>query len=47
VDAEAAQRDGTPFVAVLSGVTSEEDFRHYPVMRIVRDLSQLADWLLK
>ena len=46
-DAETAQRDGSAFVAVLSGVTSGEDFHRYPALEIVEDLGQLADWLLK
>ncbi len=47
VDAETAQQDGVPFVAVLSGVTSREDFCHYSVTKIVEDLTRLADWLLE
>jgi len=46
IDAETARRGGTPFVAVLSGVTSREDFSQYSVMEIVEDLTQLADWLV-
>lgn len=46
VDAEAAQRAGIAFVAVLSGVTRPEEFEPYPTARVVDHLGQLADWLV-
>lgn len=45
VDAEAAQRAGIPFVAVLTGVTLREEFEGFPALRLVDDLRELADWL--
>lgn len=46
VDAEAAQRAGMPFVAVLSGVTRREEFAAFPVTAIIENLSQLDDLFL-
>jgi phosphoglycolate phosphatase len=46
VDAEAARRGGVAFAAVLSGVTSKEDFCRYPVAKVANDLTALADWLM-
>jgi phosphoglycolate phosphatase len=45
VDAEAAQRAGIPFVAVLSGVTRREEFDGYPAVAVVDNLGQLTKWL--
>jgi phosphoglycolate phosphatase len=45
-DAETAQRCGFPFAAVLSGVTRREEFAGYPAVRVLGDVSALADWLL-
>ena len=42
-DAETAKRAGMPFVAVLSGVTPEEDFGDYEVYGILADLTQLTN----
>jgi phosphoglycolate phosphatase len=42
-DAETAKRAGVPFVAVLSGVTSREDFADYEVYKILEDVSQLSN----
>ncbi|MFZ4858307.1 MAG: HAD family hydrolase [Desulfuromonadaceae bacterium] len=47
VDAEAAQRAGLPFVAVLSGVTDRGEFDGYPVLAEVANLSQLTEWLME
>ena len=44
-DAEAAQRAGVPFVAVLSGVTPSEILRRYPQRAILDDVSCLPHWL--
>lgn len=46
VDAEAAQRAGMPFVAVLSGVTRREEFTGYPSVAVVDDLKYLVDLLV-
>ena len=42
VDAEAAQRGGIDFVAVLSGVTKRESFEGYGVTAIIGELSELS-----
>jgi phosphoglycolate phosphatase len=44
-DAETAQRAKVSFVAVLSGVTSRNEFGNYPVIEIVESLSQLPERL--
>jgi phosphoglycolate phosphatase len=44
-DAEAAQRAGVPFAAVLSGVTPSEILRRYPQRAILDDVSCLPHWL--
>jgi phosphoglycolate phosphatase len=44
-DAEAAKRAKVSFAAVLSGVTSRNEFRDYPVIEIVEDLLQLPERL--
>jgi phosphoglycolate phosphatase len=43
-DAQTAERAGVPFVAVLSGVTSREAFRDYPICEILTSLSDLPRW---
>ena len=40
-DAKTAVRAQVPFAAVLSGVTTKDDFKSYPVYGIVEDLSEL------
>lgn len=40
-DAEAAQRAGMGFVAVLSGVTPAEAFSEYPAVAVLQDLNGL------
>lgn len=40
-DAETAKRASVPFVAVLSGVTTREDFKGCAVYRIIESLSEL------
>lgn len=45
VDAQAAQNAGMAFAGVLTGTTTEEDFRHYPHVRIAGDLNGLEDLL--
>lgn len=42
-DAETARRGEVPFVAVLSGVTQREEFRDYPVKRVIQSLSELPN----
>ena len=46
VDAETARRGGVAFAAVLSGMTQEEDFDQYAVIKKSHDLMQMADWLI-
>ena len=41
IDAEAAQRGGMSFVAVLSGVTPKEAFKGYATVAIIGTLSEL------
>lgn len=47
IDAEAAQRAGVPFCAVLNGTTSAEQFRvsGFPCLHIAPDLWELKEWL--
>ena len=47
IDAEAAQRGGVPFCAVLNGTTGEADFRAsgFPAVHIAPDLWELKRWL--
>ncbi len=45
VDAETAERACTPFVAVLSGVTSKDAFAMYRPHAIINDLSSLTGTL--
>lgn len=40
-DAETAFRAGVSFVAVLSGVTPQNDFGNYPVIQFVEDISEI------
>jgi len=51
VDAEAAKRAAVPFVGVLTGTTTEDEFRQFPHLGIVGGVSELpsllaefADW---
>jgi phosphoglycolate phosphatase len=46
IDAETARRGNVPFVAILSGVTSANEFDQYAPRRVVDNLYQLVDWLL-
>ena len=46
-DAETARRAGIPFVAVLSGVTSREDFSNYPVYGVIENVSELPKLIAK
>jgi phosphoglycolate phosphatase len=41
IDAETAGRVGLPFVAVLTGVTSREDFKGYSTFSIIDNLQEL------
>lgn len=47
LDAEAAQRAGCHFSAVLNGTTPRQDFFPFPHVHIAPDLSELLDWLRK
>ena len=42
LDAEAAQRAGVDFAAVLNGTTPGEDFAPWPCVQNARDLPELA-----
>jgi phosphoglycolate phosphatase len=42
-DAETARRAGIPFIAVLSGVTPQENFSEYHVYKIITNLNQLPN----
>ena len=44
-DAETARRAGTPFAAVLTGVTPPDVFHPYRPQGIFADLPALQDWL--
>ncbi|MGC1685288.1 MAG: HAD-IA family hydrolase [Candidatus Acidiferrales bacterium] len=45
VDAEAANRAGIQFVAVLSGVTPRAQFDSYPVCEILNHVGEIPAWL--
>lgn len=45
IDAEAAQRAGMAFVAVLTGVTERLAFDRYPVVAVLEDASELPSWI--
>ena len=47
VDAEAAQRCGVDFAAVLSGTSAREDFAAFPVVHFAPDAARTTDWLLE
>ena len=47
IDAEAAQRAGMPFVAVLSGTTASDTFRPYGVCAVIEELSELSEIVLE
>lgn len=40
-DAETAFRAGVSFVAVLSGVTAQKDFKPYPVIQFIENVSEI------
>ena len=40
-DAETAFRAGVSFIAVLSGVTPQNDFKNYPFIQFVKDVSEI------
>jgi phosphoglycolate phosphatase len=46
-DAETARRAGISFVAVLSGVTSREDFSNYPIYSVIENVSELPQLIVK
>ena len=46
-DAEAAMRAGTPFVAVLTGVTPEAAFEAFPVLAVLESVRRLPAWLVR
>ena len=45
LDAQAAQRSGAHFCAVLNGTTPASDFAPYPCDHIAPDLMDLKNWL--
>ncbi len=45
VDAEAAQRAGINFIAVLTGVTSRADFGSFPQLATLNHAGELPPWL--
>jgi phosphoglycolate phosphatase len=45
IDAEAAQRAGVAFVAVLTGVTERPAFDRFPVAAVLEDASELPSWI--
>lgn len=47
IDAQAGQRAGVDFCAVLNGTTPAGDFAAYPHVYIAPGLPQLQDWLTK
>lgn len=47
IDAQAGQRAGVDFCAVLNGTTPAADFTAYPHVYIAPGLPQLQDWLAK
>ena len=47
IDAEAGQRAGVDFCAVLNGTTPAEDFQDFPSVHIAPDLPELRAWLDK
>ena len=47
IDAEAGQRAGVDFCAVLNGTTPAEDFAAFPSVHIAPDLPELQAWLDK
>jgi phosphoglycolate phosphatase len=47
IDAEAAQRGGMSFVAVLSGVTPREAFKGYGTVAVINTLNELPVVLAK
>lgn len=46
IDAEAAQRAGMDFCAVLNGTTPAQAFQAYPSVYIAESLDQLQQWLV-
>lgn len=47
IDAETAKRANVQFSAVLTGVTSHEEFLKYSGIRVFNDLKDLSDWVLE
>jgi len=45
VDAQAADRAGIQFVAVLTGVTPRSEFDSFPVTEILKDVGEIPAWL--
>jgi phosphoglycolate phosphatase len=45
IDALTAGRLGVPFIAVLSGVTPRSAFSSHRVLKILRNVSELPEWL--
>jgi phosphoglycolate phosphatase len=45
VDAEAAMAAGVPFVPVLTGATSREDFERFPYVEVLESVSGLPSYL--
>jgi phosphoglycolate phosphatase len=45
VDAETAQRAGLPFIAVLTGTTTKDDFAGYPLAGALENLAELPPLL--
>ena len=41
IDAQAAERARVDFIAVLTGVTSLEEFYKYPKIKVISSLSEL------
>lgn len=46
IDAETAHKGGTPFAAVLSGMTPRDAFDVHAPLKIAENLDQLVCWLL-
>ncbi len=44
-DAETARRAGVPFLGVLSGVTSRDEFKGYSVLEFLENVGQLPSFL--
>ncbi|MFW9823069.1 MAG: HAD family hydrolase [Candidatus Thorarchaeota archaeon] len=44
-DAETASNAGVPFIATLSGITSQKDFKNYPVVQFIKNVSEIPKLL--